>query len=100
MRHLKRQVPRRCAIDFVLVNNLRTLLWAVNLSSLEMHTFLAKAPRIDRPTAVVFDLDPGPPAGVLECGEVATRLKEVFDGLKLKSFVKASGYKGHRFMSR
>src|SRR3954471_2468316 len=81
-------------IDFVLVNDLRTLLWAANLSSLEMHTFLAKAPRIDRPTSIVFDLDPGEPAGVLECAEVALHLKEVFRNLGLESLVKASGSKG------
>src|SRR4051812_28292471 len=73
-------------IDFILVNDLQTLLWAANLSSLEMHTFLARAPRIDRPTAVVFDLDPGPPAGVLECGEVAIRLQELLGSFGLESF--------------
>src|SRR4051794_33777482 len=81
-------------IDFVLVNDLRTLLWAANLSSLEMHTFLAKVPRIDRPTFIVFDLDPGEPAGVLECAEVALQLKELLSSLDLESFVKASGSKG------
>src|SRR4051794_7577300 len=81
-------------IDFILVNDLHTLLWAANLSSLEMHTFLAKAPRIDRPTAVVFDLDPGPPAGVLECAEVALQLHELLSGVGLESFAKASGSKG------
>src|SRR3954471_13114083 len=81
-------------IDFVLVNDLRTLIWAANLSSLEMHTFLAKAPRIERPTSIVFDLDPGEPAGVLECAEVALQLKEVLSNLGLESLVKASGSKG------
>src|SRR3954452_6378709 len=81
-------------IDFVLVNDLRTLLWAANLSSLEMHTFLAKAPRIERPTSVVFDLDPGEPAGVLECAEVALHVQELLTKLKLDCFVKVSGSKG------
>src|SRR4051794_36616346 len=81
-------------IDFVLVNDLRTLLWAANLSSLEMHTFLAKAPRIDRPTSIVFDLDPGEPAGVLECAEVALHLEELLSSFGLESFIKASGSKG------
>src|SRR4051812_41599943 len=81
-------------IDFVLVNDLRTLLWAANLSSLEMHTFLAKTPLVHRPTSIVFDLDPGEPAGVLECAEVALRLKDLLSSLGLESFVKASGSKG------
>jgi bifunctional non-homologous end joining protein LigD len=81
-------------IDFILVNDLRTLLWAANLSSLEMHTFLARVPRIDRPTAVVFDLDPGPPAGVLDCAEVAIYLHDLLDEFGLESFVKASASKG------
>src|SRR3954469_9807922 len=81
-------------IDCILVNDLRTLLWAANLSSLEMHTFLAKAPRIDRPTMLVFDLDPGPPAGVLECAEVALWLRGLFEHLGLETFVKTSGSKG------
>jgi bifunctional non-homologous end joining protein LigD len=90
----KDKLRRDRHINFVLVNNLETLLWAANLSSLEMHVFLAKAPRIDRSTSVVFDLDPGPPAGVLECAEVAFRLKEVLADMKLECFVKASGSKG------
>jgi bifunctional non-homologous end joining protein LigD len=81
-------------IDFVLINDLRALLWAANLSNLEMHVFLAKAPQVDRPTAVVFDLDPGEPAGLLECIEVALELKEVLSGLGLESFAKVSGSKG------
>ena len=81
-------------INYVLINDLASLLWAANLSSLEMHTFLAKAPRIDRPLSVVFDLDPGPPANILQCIEVALEIRSLLDGLGLQSFVKASGSKG------
>ena len=81
-------------IQYVLVNDLPTLIWSVNHYNLEMHTFLARAPRIERPTMLVFDLDPGPPATILDCARVALRLKEVLEMLGLRSYVKASGSKG------
>lgn len=81
-------------IKYILVNNLPTLAWTANLANLEMHAFLAKYPKIVQPTMIVFDLDPGPPAAVLECAEVAIWLKAIFDNFKLRSFVKSSGSKG------
>jgi bifunctional non-homologous end joining protein LigD len=62
--------------------------------NLELHPFLAKAPHIDRPTMVVFDLDPGEGADILKSCEVALLVKELLDRLDLKSFVKVSGSKG------
>ena len=81
-------------VEYCLVDNLPTLVWAANLGDLELHTFLAKAPRIHQPTAIVFDLDPGAPATAVECAQVALWLKELFDNLGLRSFVKSSGSKG------
>jgi len=81
-------------INYCLMNSLPALVWAANLADLELHTFLHKAPAILRPTAVAFDLDPGPPADILTCCVVALRLKAVFDALKLESFPKTSGSKG------
>jgi len=81
-------------IDFILVNNLATLVWTANLANLEMHVFLSRVPDVHGPTAVVFDLDPGPPADVLSCAQVAVWLKSIFDHFKLKSFAKSSGSKG------
>lgn len=81
-------------IHFCLANDLPTLIWAANLADLELHTFLAKAHDTLSPTAVVLDLDPGPPAGILECAQVAFWLKEMLDKLKLKSLAKTSGSKG------
>ena len=82
------------SVDYCLVNNLPTLIWAENLGDLELHVFLARAPHIHRPTHIVFDLDPGPPAGVVQCAQVALWLKEMFDHLGLEIFVKSSGSKG------
>jgi bifunctional non-homologous end joining protein LigD len=81
-------------INYVLINDLPSLVWAANLASLELHVFLAKAPQITRPTFMVFDLDPGPPADVLACGEVALTLRDALAGMGLKSWVKSSGSKG------
>jgi bifunctional non-homologous end joining protein LigD len=81
-------------IHFCVANNLASLVWAANLADLELHTYLSTAPDVESPTMVVFDLDPGPPANILQCAEVGFLLKRALDGLKLKSFPKTSGSKG------
>lgn len=81
-------------IDFCLVNDLATLVWAANLADLELHTSLSLARDIQRPTVVAFDLDPGAPANIVQCCEVALLLKEMTDRLGLKSYPKTSGSKG------
>ncbi|MFN2465871.1 MAG: non-homologous end-joining DNA ligase [Candidatus Dormibacteria bacterium] len=81
-------------IDFCLCNDIPTLVWAANLASIELHTSLALARDIQRPTMVVFDLDPGAPAAVKECCAVALRLREMFRELGLQCFAKTSGSKG------
>ena len=81
-------------INYVLCNDRATLVWATNLGDIEKHVLLSQVPELNRPTSVVFDLDPGEPASILDCGKVALHLKGVFDALKLKSFVKVSGSKG------
>jgi bifunctional non-homologous end joining protein LigD len=82
------------SIQFCLVNNLPTLVWAANLGDLELHTFLSQAPHVHRPTQIVFDLDPGAPANAVQCAQVALLLKEMFEHLGLEIFVKSSGSKG------
>jgi bifunctional non-homologous end joining protein LigD len=81
-------------IRFCVVDDLATLVWAANLADLEMHTYLHRAPAVDRPTVMVFDLDPGPPADVVQCCEVALLLRGIFDRLGLEAFPKTSGSKG------
>lgn len=81
-------------IDYCVMNNLSALIWAVNLADLELHVFLHRTPKITRPTAVVFDLDPGAPANVVDCCRAALSLKTLLDKTKLKSFPKTSGSKG------
>jgi bifunctional non-homologous end joining protein LigD len=70
------------------------LVWAANLAALELHTPMARSRDPDGPTMVVFDLDPGPPAGMLECVEVALRIRDAFTHLGLDCVAKTSGSKG------
>ena len=81
-------------IDFVLADDLPTLVWLANLADLELHTSLAKAADPKAPTILAFDLDPGPPATIVECARVALRLREVFEHFGLQGFPKTSGSKG------
>jgi bifunctional non-homologous end joining protein LigD len=81
-------------INYCVINDLPSLVWAANLADLELHTFLHKASSIRRPTAIAFDLDPGPPADIVLCCKVGLWLKSLFDALKLESFAKTSGSKG------
>jgi bifunctional non-homologous end joining protein LigD len=88
-------VPARGkTIDFTLANDLPTLVWLANLADLELHTSLSLAKDIKRPTTLAFDLDPGPPATIVECSQVALWLREIFTELRLESFPKTSGSKG------
>lgn len=82
------------AIDYCVMNDLPSLVWAANLADLELHTFLHRARAINKPTALAFDLDPGAPADIVQCCQVGLWLKEVFDELELQAFPKTSGSKG------
>jgi bifunctional non-homologous end joining protein LigD len=84
----------RTDIHFCLVNDLPSIVWAANLGDLELHTFLARANDVERPTMMVFDLDPGAPADILSCAQVGLWLNEELESFKLQSFPKTSGSKG------
>jgi bifunctional non-homologous end joining protein LigD len=77
-----------------IVEDLPTLVWLANLAALELHTNQWQLPDVDRPQAVVLDLDPGPPADVLDCCRVAIALRELLEHLGLVAVVKTSGGKG------
>ena len=87
-RHTKR------TINFCLVNDLATLTWLANLAAIELHPLLSRAGDAATPSAVVFDLDPGPPASSRECARVALWLRELLDELGLAAVAKTSGSKG------
>ena len=81
-------------IDYCVMNDVPALVWAANLADLELHTFLHRAPAIDRPTALAFDLDPGAPADIVLCCKVGLWLRAIFEDLGVQSFAKTSGSKG------
>ncbi|MBO9534785.1 MAG: DNA ligase D [Solirubrobacteraceae bacterium] len=81
-------------IDFVEVADTPTLVWLANLAALELHPSLSRAVDPDEPTALVFDLDPGPPATVVECCRVALLIRALLTQLDLDIWAKTSGGKG------
>jgi bifunctional non-homologous end joining protein LigD len=81
-------------MDYCLAQDLPTLVWAANLADLELHTSLARKKDVARPTMMVFDLDPGPPADIVQCCQVGLWLRDLLGAMKLKSFAKTSGSKG------
>jgi bifunctional non-homologous end joining protein LigD len=85
---------REKVVDHCDLADVAALAWAANLGALELHVPMGAAPDTTVPTAVVFDLDPGAPADVRTCAEVALRVREVLDGLRLAAFAKTSGSKG------
>jgi len=86
--------PRAGVIDFCVCEDLPTLVWMAQLASIELHPSLSLADEADRPTVLAFDLDPGPPANVVDCCRVALRLRELFDHFDVQCFPKTSGSKG------
>ncbi|MGH9499322.1 MAG: non-homologous end-joining DNA ligase [Terriglobales bacterium] len=81
-------------INYLLANDLPTLIWIANLAGLELHPSLSLAKDITCPTMLVFDLDPGPPANIVQCSQVGLWLREIFEHFGLQSFPKTSGSKG------
>jgi len=81
-------------INYCLANDLPSLVWAANLADLELHTSLARRNKLDQPTFMVFDLDPGPETDIVDCCRVGLQLRDFFEHLNLKCFAKTSGSKG------
>jgi bifunctional non-homologous end joining protein LigD len=86
--------PRAGVIEFCVCDSLPTLIWMAQLAALELHPSLSLSRAPKRPTALVFDLDPGPPADVVDCSRVALRLRNLLAQLDLECLVKTSGSKG------
>jgi bifunctional non-homologous end joining protein LigD len=90
-------VPRkkeRGEINYILVNDVRTVAWCAAIAAIEFHPFLHTTSNLDRPTSIVYDLDPGEGADILTCARVAFDLKKLLEGFGLRSFPKVSGSKG------
>jgi bifunctional non-homologous end joining protein LigD len=81
-------------VEYCLCQDLPTLIWVANLASLELHTSLSRAGAPQRPSFLVFDLDPGAPADIVDCCRVGLRVRALFEELGLLAFPKTSGSKG------
>ena len=86
--------PNAGKIDFCVCDSLPTLIWMAQLAAIELHPSLSVSRAPKRPTVLAFDLDPGPPADIVDCCRVALRLREVLAQLDLECFAKTSGSKG------
>jgi len=81
-------------VNYILADDLATLVWLANLAALELHPSLALAVDVECPREMVFDLDPGPPANIVQCCQVGLWLRDIFEHFGLQSFPKTSGSKG------
>jgi bifunctional non-homologous end joining protein LigD len=81
-------------VNYILADDLSTVVWMANLAAIELHPSLSLAKKIECPTMMVFDLDPGPPANIVQCAQVGMWLREIFEHFGLQSFPKTSGSKG------
>ncbi|HET8593164.1 MAG TPA: non-homologous end-joining DNA ligase [Solirubrobacterales bacterium] len=86
--------PHAGDIDFCVCEDLPTLIWMAQLAAIELHPSLSLAKRPEQPTVLAFDLDPGPPADVVDCCRIAIRLRELFAHFDLECHPKTSGSKG------
>jgi len=85
--------PRE-SVQYVVAGDLPTLIWAANLADLEIHTPMWRLPRIGEPDLLVFDLDPGAPATIVDCCHVALLLRPLLEQVGLEPVAKTSGGKG------
>jgi len=81
-------------IEYCQFDSVADVVWAANLASLELHTTMARAATPANPTMVVFDLDPGDPADIVDCADIGLWIRDMLDGIGLRSFAKTSGSKG------
>lgn len=91
---IKSESSARGKVDYCLVNDLPTLVWVANLGCIELHLSLATAKKRKTPDFMVFDLDPGKPADILDCAEIALLIRDTLKGQGLESLAKVSGSKG------
>jgi bifunctional non-homologous end joining protein LigD len=100
-------------IEYVVLDDLPSLMWAANLAALELHVPMWRFPRPDRgdvlgpapehglePDLLVFDLDPGAPATIVDCCRVAEALRPVLAEAGLDALPKTSGGKGLQLYAR
>ncbi|HEX2273212.1 MAG TPA: non-homologous end-joining DNA ligase [Acidimicrobiales bacterium] len=80
--------------EVAVLNDLPSLVWAAQMAAIELHPYLGTVGALDRPSTVVFDLDPGSPASVVDCCRVALRIRALLGELDLRGWAKTSGWSG------
>jgi bifunctional non-homologous end joining protein LigD len=79
------------AVDTVVLDDVAGLVWAANLSTIELHPYLVRAERLDEPTELVFDLDPGAPATILDACAIALDVRDALEDAGVRAYAKATG---------
>lgn len=85
---------RRGGVEYCLIEEAASMVWAANLAAIELHAPMALAVDLDTPRTLVFDLDPGPKTSIVECCEVALGVRDVLAAVDLEGWCKTSGSKG------
>ncbi len=85
---------RQGGIEYCRIDETASMVWAANMAAIELHAPMALADALDVPRALVFDLDPGAPATIVECCSVALAVRDVLDSVGLAGWCKTSGSKG------
>jgi bifunctional non-homologous end joining protein LigD len=85
---------RRGGIEYCCVEETAAMVWAANMAAIEIHAPMALAADIDTPRTLVFDFDPGAPADIVDCCQIAIAAREVLDAVGLEGWCKTSGSKG------
>ncbi len=85
---------RKGGIEYCCIDSTAAMAWAANMAAIEIHAPMALAVDLDTPRVLVFDFDPGAPATIVECCEVALATREVLDAVGLQAWCKTSGSKG------
>ena len=85
---------RHGGIEYCRIDETAAMVWAANMAALELHAPMALADDLAVPRALVFDFDPGAPAAIRECCEIALAAREVLQSVGLAGWCKTSGSKG------
>lgn len=85
---------RHGGIEYCRIDETAAMVWAANMAALELHAPMALADELTVPRALVFDFDPGAPAAMRECCEIALATRDVLESVGLAGWCKTSGSKG------
>ena len=85
---------RRGGIEYCRIDETAAMVWAANMAAIEIHAPMALAADLDTPRQLVFDFDPGAPATIVDCCEIAFAARDVLAAVGLDGWCKTSGSKG------